>query len=120
MRARLSFLLAPVVLAAAAAACGSTPQDASCPTDLPACPAQPPSYQHDVAPILAAKCASCHGPGGIESSRPFQTYDQVFAQRQEMLDRVYSCFMPPADGTPLTSAERTTLLEWFRCQAPNN
>jgi len=34
-------------------------------------------YESDVAPILAARCVACHGPGGEQAQAPLTTYDQV-------------------------------------------
>ncbi len=113
-----------MALAALASGCASHDESAtaSCPRDLPsACPATPPSYARDVAPIIGSKCFPCHGPGGIEdTTHDLATYDHVFAQRTDALTQVYSCAMPTKDGTPLTAAERATLLAWLVCHAPNN
>jgi len=106
------------VVCAALVGCFSQPSD--CPSDLPAsCPATgAPSYQNDVAPILAARCVSCHSAGGIEANVPLDTYTSVFGWRGPVLDQVYACKMP--QGTPLAPAERQALLTWLVCGAPNN
>jgi hypothetical protein len=104
-----------------AASCGNAPA-ASCPSDLPAaCPTPTPSFARDVNPILQARCAGCHGPSGLASDRPLTTYQEVHAQRSSALNQTYACRMPPADsGGPLTGAERSQVLGWFVCGAPNN
>jgi uncharacterized membrane protein len=109
------------------AACGPTGGDGSdtlgsCPNDLPkTCPAAPPSYTTEVQPLIARHCLQCHGPGGIaDARRDFSTYAHVAAQQSIMLDQVYACLMPPANGTPLDPNERQTLLQWLVCHAPNN
>lgn len=111
-----SWLIA--LLCAALAGCFSQASD--CPSDLPAsCPASgAPSYQNDVAPILAARCVSCHSAGGIEANAPLDTYTAVYDRRGPVLDQVYACKMP--QGTPLSPAERQALLTWLVCGAPNN
>jgi hypothetical protein len=111
--------LAPIALALVAVV-GCFGQSPDCPTDLPqSCPASgAPSYQSDVAPILAARCVSCHSAGGIEANAPLDTYAAVYARRGPVLDQVYACKMP--QDAPLSPADRQTLLTWLVCDAPNN
>jgi hypothetical protein len=107
-------------LFAAALAAGCTGGTGSCPSDLPpSCPPGAAGYQATVAPILAAKCVSCHEPGG-QSLHFLQTYQEVSLLHGQVLDQVYSCRMPPAGYTPLTETERTELLGWLVCGAPND
>jgi hypothetical protein len=102
----------------ALAACGSS--GGTCPNDLPmTCPSAVPSYTNDVAPIIQAHCVKCHSAGGVEYSRPLDTYAGVTAQTG-VLDQVYACRMPPAPEAPLTSAERAKLLGWIVCDSPRN
>jgi uncharacterized membrane protein len=92
----------------------------SCPNDLPSsaeCSAGVPSYRADAAPIIERRCNSCHFPGNSQSEDVFVDYAGVYAQRQTVLTRIYSCVMPPAAAAPLTSEERATLLEWLVCGA---
>jgi hypothetical protein len=98
--------------------------DASgCVDQTPAtCPAISPSYAGDVTPLMEAKCVPCHGPGGLESSIPYTSYDGVFARRVKMQQFVSHCVMPPvssAAGT-LNAAQRKLLLTWLVCGAPDN
>src|SRR4051812_40860699 len=96
--------------------CGSG--DSSCPNDLPAaCPASPPSYSHDIAPIINDRCFPCHAPGGVEATRPLTTYQEVFNQRGPVLDQVYHCNMPLAGAPGLTASQRADLLAWLVCNA---
>ena len=94
----------------------------SCPDDRPAaCPAAPPSWATDVAPIFSAYCAYCHGPNGIAATvDQFTTYDVIYRDRQAILDQVNLCRMPTAAGIPLPEDLRTTLLTWLVCGAPKN
>lgn len=96
------------------------PPDAGCSGESPTCPTTPPSYANDVAPIIADRCAPCHAPGGVSSTRVFTTYADVYRYRTSMLTQVYGCRMPPATATPLTSDEKATLLAWLACGAPDN
>jgi uncharacterized membrane protein len=69
---------------------------------------------------MQSHCLACHGPGGQQSSVPFTNYQQVFAYRSAILNQVYACRMPLAGSTPLTAQERTLLIGWLACGAPNN
>ena len=92
----------------------------ACDRRLPTCPATPPSYQQTVGPIISQKCVTCHYPGTTIAKGDFSTYANVYANRGSMLNQAYSCIMPPSSGPPLTADERTQLLTWFVCGAPNN
>lgn len=102
---------------------GSSPSEADaggCPSDLPAgCPGTAPSYSQKVAPVIASRCATCHGPGGTEPNHDFTTYDGVFAERATILTQVYSCAMPLAGSPQLAAGEREAVLAWLVCGAPN-
>lgn len=93
-----------------------------CPNDLPAdCPASPPSYRADIAPLIEARCLPCHGPDHSPDTKyDFSTYDSVYAHRTDVLTQVYSCKMPLADAAAPTAIERQELLAWLVCHAPNN
>ena len=94
---------------------------ASCPNDLPsACPSPAPSWDGGVQALIAEKCGACHTAGGLAFDRPFDDYAHVYQYRGEMLNQVYSCYMPPPDAGQLDSAQRQALLGWFVCGAPNN
>jgi uncharacterized membrane protein len=104
-------------------ACGGKEDSISkdCPRDLPdACPTPTPSYANEVSAIFTTHCTSCHSPGGENSSLPLDTYEQIFSNRRDVLDQVYSCLMPNTGGVPLSSDERAALLAWLVCGSPNN
>jgi hypothetical protein len=120
---RLGFLAS--VLVAGGFACTSSsgaPPASACPQELPnACPANAPSYANDALPIFERRCFACHTNGGLAGPRhDFSTYDQIYAQRLDILDQLNSCLMPPADAAAPSEAERATLLTWLVCKAPNN
>lgn len=108
-------------LSLSAFACGPSTTSV-CPNDVPTlCPTPAPSYATAVAPALQRACLPCHGPGGAEfPTHDVTTYDTVFAQRRAMLNQIHACQMPPPGAPALTAAERTALLAWFVCEAPNN
>ena len=111
-----------ILLGLALMACGSHPAaTAVCPQDLPAaCPSNVPSYQMDVAPIFAQRCVVCHSPDGSDAQRDYVHYTAIYANRGAILDQVYACNMPPSGATAPTPSERTKLLTWLVCGAPNN
>ena len=100
--------------------CGSDAP--ACPNDLPSgCPAPAPSYRTEVAPLFQGRCFPCHGPGGVaQPKHDFTSYAVIHDQRSKILNQVYNCRMPPAQVPAPTMSERTTLLDWLVCGAPDN
>jgi hypothetical protein len=99
------------------------------------------SYQKDVAPILAAKCASCHVPGQAghaASGLDLSSYDSLmkgtkFGQVVIPGDPLTSALvmliegradpslkMPHGDAKPLTDDEIKTIRRWVKQGAKNN
>ena len=88
-----------------------------------------PTYNRDVAPILDAKCASCHRIGGIA---PFSltTATDAKAHAAGIVRMTRAGLMPPwmpgADSAPiigrsrrrLTPGELSTLARWAASGAP--
>jgi hypothetical protein len=131
----LSVLLVTAASAAGSSACSSSnaasdggggTTGGTCASALPEneagatyCPGTAPSYQNDVLPILKTDCIPCHSPSGT-AGYDESTYTDVYNQRSPILDQVNGCQMPPADGPPLSNAQRVVLLDWLVCGAPNN
>ena len=82
------------------------------------CPATPPSYRDDVAPILAASCVTCHREGGAAPKELLETHAQVHALHDAVEAQVRSCLMP--SDAHLDEGERATLLTWLACGDPDN
>jgi mono/diheme cytochrome c family protein len=99
------------------------------------------SYKNDVAPILAANCASCHVPGQpgyIASGLDLGSYDSLmkgtkFGQVVIPGDPLTSALvmliegradpslkMPHGGAKPLTSDEIKTIRRWVKQGAKNN
>lgn len=88
-----------------------------------------PTYSHDVAAILRAKCEGCHRPGEVA---PFslQTYQQASAWAGDIKRYTQNHQMPPWKPVAgygdfkdeahinLTDAERTVLAKWADANAP--
>src|ERR1051325_7677232 len=102
-------------------ACGPT-AGSKCDQTIPTCPAVVPDFGSEVLPIIQGVCGNCHAPGGVEASLPITSYDEITSPRVKTtaFSLVLGCSMPPADAPrPLTAAERSTLLAWFACGAPD-
>ena len=79
-----------------------------------------PSYSATVHPILVASCASCHYPGSHLAQSSLTTYEEVHLVLGAALDQVSNCLMPPMGYCPLSAEDRTALLTWLACGAPEN
>jgi hypothetical protein len=85
------------------------------------------SYAKEVAPILQAKCVTCHQKGGI-GPFPMDSYERIkgFApmiQESVMAERMPPYFADPHIGTfkndqALTAEQTKTLIHWLEAGAP--
>ncbi|HEX5100805.1 MAG TPA: hypothetical protein VFV94_14945 [Polyangiaceae bacterium] len=94
-----------------------------CPSGLPsdsACPDSAPSYQNEIRPLLDSYCSGCHYSGNRNSSQVLETYDDLHRSVSVVEKQVYQCEMPPAGEPQPPAHERTALLQWLVCGAPNN
>jgi len=85
------------------------------------------SYAKDIAPIIEAKCVSCHQPGSIG---PFSmtSYEMVKGFSPMIREVIRTDRMPPWNADPhvgkfeddksLTKAEIKTLVHWIEAGAP--
>jgi len=100
--------------------CSSPQPSATCPNDLPVGCTDEPSYKTDIATIVSARCLKCHSAGGVEESKPLDSYANVYSRRTTVLTQIYGCRMPPEGEPALSPDERAKLLMWLVCKAPNN
>lgn len=87
------------------------------------------SYARDIAPVLAAKCQSCHSDGNI-GPFPLRNYDDVKKRARMVGEVVRTVAMPPWDADPhyglfandrrLTDDELKKLLAWIDAGAPKD
>ena len=94
---------------------------------VPAASAQPPTFTKDIAPIVWARCASCHRPGEIG---PFSliTYDDVRRHAAQIALVTARRIMPPwkpvagkgdfQSERRLTDGELESLQQWIAAGAP--
>lgn len=86
-----------------------------------ACVAPPPTYHHDVEPVVRARCAGCHDGSGI-APLPLRDYSEVSAAKAVVRDAVEQRIMPPwgasracagyeADAS-LTDEQIETIVRW--------
>jgi mono/diheme cytochrome c family protein len=111
-----ALLALTIPLAALAASRGSDKQVA---------PSAAPSFMHDVAPTIAAKCAGCHQVGGI-APFPLQTARQISESASLIAATVRARVMPPwppgarspayvgQEQRILSAPERAAILAWAR------
>ena len=86
-----------------------------------------PSFGKDIAPLLYAKCATCHRPGEV-APMSLMTYEEARPWARSIKSKVVSRQMPPwhAEGEPgkwrndrrLTQTEINTLVAWVDAGAP--
>ncbi len=89
--------------------------------------ASPPTFAHDIAPLVYEKCAPCHHPG---AAAPFSllTYDDVKKRGSQIVAATRSGYMPPwlpehgygdfSGDRRLTTDEIATIAAWVRAGAP--
>ncbi|MDX2270173.1 MAG: DUF1553 domain-containing protein [Bryobacter sp.] len=84
------------------------------------CPAAPPSYQRQIAPLISAKCGACHNERAAMGGLALLTYDGL-AKATGLLEAVSGAKprMPKA-GKPLTSDELTLLRLWVDAGKPKD
>lgn len=78
-----------------------------------------PEFERDVLPVLTARCIGCHGPDTQEGRVRLDTLsmnlvdDRADAETwHEVLNVLQKGEMPPEGETPLTEAERRTVVAW--------
>ncbi len=81
--------------------------------------AEPVDFERDVLPVLKARCVACHGPDTQEGRVRIDTLstnlvdDRADAETwHEVLHALQKGEMPPEGETPLTEAERRTVVTW--------
>ncbi|MFS8069286.1 MAG: hypothetical protein ACMG6S_23235 [Byssovorax sp.] len=106
---------------ASSSGAGGAGGGSSCPNDLPAsCPVPAPGWAKDVAPVIEARCATCHAAGGVAADKPLTSHAEVFSRRGAVLNQVHACKMPQAGSPQLTPVERAALQGFLVCGAQND
>jgi hypothetical protein len=97
----------------------------ACVREDPTCSSTPPSYAKTIQPLVTNACVTCHYPESDLARSPLTSYADLQLVYGSALGQVSACLMPPPSGpdagqVPLTAAERTALLTWLACGAPDN
>ncbi len=124
MLGRMSASALHLALAAALvlAACGDGDTPPPCPgVTAESCPDAIPSYQDDIAPLMQARCQTCHAPENDSGLWSLGDQESVAEWSDTILRQIRTCSQPPPDsGVYLSAAERHTLEAWLVCGAPDN
>lgn len=102
-------------------ACSGAPEvePAACPVHEPSSCSDSPTYEADVRELFARRCTSCHSAGGLAADRDLGSFAAVRRIGTTVLGQVQGCRMPPPESeAPLTLAERSLVVQWFACGAP--
>lgn len=97
---------------------GSVPTPFVCNATAPtSCPTPMPRYA-DIAPIIDARCAGCHGANWA-GPWPLTEYRHVKDWADGIRGHMLACTMPPRDsGYMIQDDERQKILTWIRCGLP--
>ena len=103
-------------------ACGDGDAAPACPgVTVESCPDEVPSYEHEIAPLMEARCQTCHAAKNDAGLWSLGDQESVADWSVTILRQIRSCSQPPPDsGVYLTATERNTLETWLVCGAPNN
>jgi hypothetical protein len=113
---------AALAVAIALSACGDGDSPPPCPgVTAESCPANVPSYQDEIAPLLEARCQTCHALENNSGLWSLGDRASVAEWSDTILRQVRACSQPPPDsGVYLTTTERRALETWLVCGAPDN
>jgi tetratricopeptide (TPR) repeat protein len=88
---------------------------------------EPPTYAHDIAPILNAQCVACHHQDG-PAPFPLTTYEQARSHAHQIAQVTGTHYMPPwlpdaqldrfVDQLQLNQLQIATLAAWAKAKAP--
>lgn len=79
------------------------------------------SFSASVSVIIQTNCAfssGCHGSGSTNTGGPFTSYNLIFSKKDQIKAQVEAGIMP--QGGTLAAADKTALISWINCGAPNN
>lgn len=122
LRAWLLGLVAAGTVIFALSACGDGDSPPPCPgVTADSCPDTVPSYADQIAPLIQARCQTCHAPQNDSGLWSLGDRESVAKWSDTVLRQIRSCSQPPPDsGVYLTVSERHALEAWLVCGAPNN
>lgn len=119
----------PSAAASPSPAANPSPTTSSSPMVSPSPAASPSpgggvSFKLQVAPVVEAKCARCHGEGGrspkLVDAQGQATFAVVSPRKGQAWSEIAAKQMPPAQVPQLTEAERADFKAWVDAGGPNN
>jgi mono/diheme cytochrome c family protein len=80
---------------------------------------KPPSYTHELRPLLASYCFDCHGNDSTKGDLNLETLSDDAAPREfaiwrKVMIKVSAHEMPPKKEKQLSAAERDRIMNWIR------
>ncbi len=78
-------------------------------------------FSATVSLIVQTNCAfssGCHGSGSTNTGGPFTSYSLIAAKKDQIKAQVEAGIMP--QGGSLSATDKTALISWINCGAPNN
>ena len=80
------------------------------------CAGGPPSFEHEVRPLLERYCFECHArDGNASEEHDFEDFETLFAQRKRVARALAAHAMPPSSASQPSESERATFARWARC-----
>ncbi len=78
------------------------------------------AFAADIDPIIQGRCntAGCHASGSSNGPGPLTNYSQVFNARTLIRTVIANGSMP--QGSPLSTAQKNSIICWIDGGAPNN
>ena len=67
-----------------------------------------PTYTSDIKPIFKNRCSLCHN---YMAEKNWQKYEDAFAHRKEIKEKMVTKAMPP-NGTEMPQSERDLIIKW--------
>jgi hypothetical protein len=76
-----------------------------------------PTYK-EIAQITASYCLRCHNQANAQGDFDGDTYDTLYAQREDAKGVIDAGLMQPLSEPPMAAVDRETFLKWVDIGAP--
>jgi hypothetical protein len=90
--------------------------------DPNACDTTLVKYGTVIKPLIERNCLSCHAPGGVQESVPFNTYESLktYATNGLLVQRTNDATTPMPQSGLLPLCDRNEIQAWVKRGAPND